>query len=80
MKAYAITIHPVEVLNDGFGIRQITRTIWALATKQLADKAFILFAVNFDWPVLTNFATQFVKEHADQLVRHIGLRPPRSSP
>lgn len=78
MEAYAITIHAIEVLNYGFGIREIARTIWALATKPLADKPFIFFAVNFNWPVLTNLATQIVKKHADQLVRHVRLGPPSS--
>jgi hypothetical protein len=78
VEAYAITIHAVEMLNYGFGIRQRARAIWALVIEPLADKLLILFTVNFDRPVLADLATQFVKEHADQLVRHVRLGPPRS--
>jgi hypothetical protein len=78
MEACAITIHAVEMFNYGFGIRQIARAIWALGIEPFTDKLFIFFPVNFNWPVLADLATQLVKKHADQLVRHVRLGPPRS--
>jgi hypothetical protein len=78
VEACAITIHAVQMFNSVSGIRQIARAIWALVIEPLADKLFIFFPINFNWPVLADLATQFVKKHADQLVRHVRLGPPRS--
>jgi hypothetical protein len=78
MEADAITVHAVKMLDSVYGIRQIARAIWALVSEPLADKPFILFPINFNRPVLADLATQFVKKHADQLVRHVRLGPPSS--
>ena len=71
MEACTIAIHTVEVFNYGFSVRQIARAIWALVIKPCADNLFIFFPVNSNVPVLADLATQFVKKHADQLVRHV---------
>jgi hypothetical protein len=78
VEAGAVTIHTVEMLNHRDGARQFARTIGAPVIKLLANKFFIFFAINFDWPALADPATQFVKEHADELVRHVRLGPPGS--
>lgn len=78
MEADAITVHAVEMFNSVYGVGEIARAIWALVIEPLADKPFILFPINFNRPVLTDLATQFVKKHADQLVRHVRLGPPSS--
>jgi hypothetical protein len=56
VKAYAITIHAVEMLNYGFGIRQIAGAVWALVIEPLADNLFVFFSINFNWPVLADLA------------------------
>src|SRR5580658_5653886 len=68
------------MFNHGLGNREDARAIWALVIKPLTDKLFIFFAVNFNCPVLANPTTHFVKTHADQLIRHVRLGPPRSRP
>jgi hypothetical protein len=78
MEADAITVHAVKMFNSVYGIGQIATAIWAQVIELLSDKPFILFPINFNRPVLTDLATQFVKKHADQLVRHVRLGPPGS--
>jgi hypothetical protein len=67
----AITVHTVEMFNHRFGDRQVARAIRALVVETLADKLFIFFAINFEYPVLANPATHFVKTHTDELIRHV---------
>jgi hypothetical protein len=77
VEAHAITVHTVEMLDHRVIGGQIARAIRTSAIEPLANKFFVFFTVNFDQPVLANFAAQFVEKHANQLVRHIGLGPPR---
>jgi hypothetical protein len=50
---------------------------WAPITEPLSDQLFVFFPVNLNRPALADFAAQFMKKHADQLVGHIRLGPPR---
>jgi hypothetical protein len=65
VKACAITIHAVEMLNDRYRIRQVTGAIWAPVIELPSNKFLVFFAINFSWPVLADPATQLVKKHAD---------------
>jgi hypothetical protein len=71
MEACSIAIHAVEMLNHGYRVGQVARAIWASVIEQLSNKLFIFFAVNSNWPLLADPATQFVKKHAHELVRDV---------
>jgi hypothetical protein len=73
VKARAVAVHAVEVLDYRVGIGQIAAAVWATVAKRLPDKARVFFAVNPDRPTLRGFSAQFVKKHANELIRHVGL-------
>jgi hypothetical protein len=65
VEACAIAIHAVEMLNYWRRVRQVARAVWAVIVEAPPNKLPILFAINFNLPVLAYPATQFVKKHAD---------------
>jgi hypothetical protein len=78
VKARPITVHAIEVFDHRLGISKTATAVWALVVKPLPDQFLVFLTINSDAPILGDFPAQLVKEHADDLVRHVGLSPPRS--
>jgi hypothetical protein len=77
VKTSSITVHAIEVLDNRFAIDKAAATIRAAVAEALPHQCLVFFTVNSDPPALGDTSAQFVKEHADNLIRHVGLSPPR---
>jgi hypothetical protein len=77
VKARPIAVHAVEVFDHRFSIRKTATAVWAMVVEPLPYQSLVFLAINSDAPILGDSPAEFVKEHADDLVRNVGLSPPR---
>jgi hypothetical protein len=77
MKTSTVAIHTVEVLDDRLAIDERATAIWAFIFEPFPDQLFVLLAIDSELPALGDSSAQFVEEHANNLVRNVGLSPPR---
>jgi len=72
-----IAVHAIEVFDYRFSKGQTAEAIGTLVVKPLANELPVFFAVDSDMPIPRESPAQFMEEHANELIRHVRLSPPR---
>jgi hypothetical protein len=75
MKPDAVPVHAVKMFHYCDRVRQQAKTVRASIAESSPDEAAILPSLNCYAPISANLPTQFVQEHADELIRDIGFGP-----
>lgn len=73
MEAYAIAVHSIKMFNHCLRDRKLARAIWAAVVKAASNATPVYLAIDPDFPILRDLPTQFVQEHADELIGNIGF-------
>jgi hypothetical protein len=71
VETHAVAIHTIKMLHNWGCSEQVNAAIWAAILKRFSYEVSICFALNSYGPILGSASAQFMKEHADELVRHV---------
>jgi hypothetical protein len=77
MKACAVTVHTVEVFDHRLAVGERAAAVRAFVAEPFPDQLLVLLTVDSESPALGDSPAQFMEEHANDLVRNVGLSPSR---